>query len=245
MNQMNPHNEVAEQVRSRILSDITAGRFSDSRRLPPENELARQFGVSRNVIRDCMAQLQREGFVSRRPGLGTIINHHVIDAYPRFDLGYDIDSTLNYYGKKADVTDFRTFDEAASERVADALSIAPDDPVIVVECVFAIDGKPSIYCCDYIPKVLIPENAPGPERFMPSIYPFLRESCAIEVYHFISEFHAVRPPKHVAEKLRMDASEPILQLTETGYTFQGQPVIYTEEYPKEGTFPHRVLRQVI
>lgn len=245
MNQMNPHNEIAEQVRSRILSDITAGRFADSKRLPPENELAHQFGVSRNVIRDCMAQLQREGFVNRRPGLGTIINHHIIDAYPRFDLGYDIDSTLNYYGKKADVTDFHTNEVPAGEPIAKALKIQPGDPVVVVECVFAVDGKPAIYCCDYIPKALIPEGADGPERYMPSIYPFLRESCKIEVYHFISEFRAVRPPEAVAEKLKMDPADPILQLTEIGYTFQGQPVIYTEEYPKDGTFPHRVLRQVI
>jgi len=54
--------EVADQIRAAIL----AGTLSSGERLPPERELARQFGVSRASVREALRHLQAQGLVSAR-----------------------------------------------------------------------------------------------------------------------------------------------------------------------------------
>jgi GntR family transcriptional repressor for pyruvate dehydrogenase complex len=61
--------QMAGQIRERILhNDIQIGE-----RLPNEHDLAKQFGVSRTVVREAMKTLEKEGFVQVQPGRGTFV----------------------------------------------------------------------------------------------------------------------------------------------------------------------------
>jgi DNA-binding FadR family transcriptional regulator len=55
---------IADQIRSAILS----GRLREGERLPPERELAEQFGVSRVTVRDALRGLEAMGLVEVRVG---------------------------------------------------------------------------------------------------------------------------------------------------------------------------------
>jgi len=60
------YRDVADDLRRRILqSEIGAGE-----RMPGEQALATQYGVSRGVIRNALAALQRRGLVASHPGSG-------------------------------------------------------------------------------------------------------------------------------------------------------------------------------
>lgn len=67
----------AEQVSGRItkmlLHEIQMGKFFESISFT-EVELAEQFGVSRNIVRECLVRLEREGWVTRKHGVGILIN---------------------------------------------------------------------------------------------------------------------------------------------------------------------------
>ena len=77
---------LTEMATQKILAQIREGEYREAQRLPPEKEIALQIGVSRTVVRDAMAVLEREGFISRKHGLGTVINRHVIAITNRMDL---------------------------------------------------------------------------------------------------------------------------------------------------------------
>jgi GntR family transcriptional regulator, transcriptional repressor for pyruvate dehydrogenase complex len=64
--------EVVEQIEGLILEGVL--RVGD--RLPGERELARQFEVSRPILRDALKQLESRGLLITRPGGGT----HVADV---------------------------------------------------------------------------------------------------------------------------------------------------------------------
>jgi DNA-binding FadR family transcriptional regulator len=59
-------------VRS-LSAEIAAGRFKPGERLPTEQELMRQAGVSRTVVREAVAALRAEGLVSTRQGVGAFV----------------------------------------------------------------------------------------------------------------------------------------------------------------------------
>ena len=63
--QMKPtYHKVAAAIGGRILNRT----LRDGDRLPPETELARQFGVNRSTVREALRELESHGLVMRRPG---------------------------------------------------------------------------------------------------------------------------------------------------------------------------------
>jgi GntR family transcriptional regulator, transcriptional repressor for pyruvate dehydrogenase complex len=64
---------LADVVHDRIRRAISDGQYPDGARLPGENDLARQFEVSRPVIRAALKRLRAEGLVISRQGSGSYV----------------------------------------------------------------------------------------------------------------------------------------------------------------------------
>jgi len=58
------YRKVAAAIGARILSRA----LPEGERLPPETELARQFGVNRSTVREALRELESRGLLQRRPG---------------------------------------------------------------------------------------------------------------------------------------------------------------------------------
>lgn len=72
----------ARQVADVLRRQVLGGMFS-SGTLPAETQLAVEFGVSRNAVRDALDVLRAEGLVHRVPGVGTVL------AAPKYPHGLD------------------------------------------------------------------------------------------------------------------------------------------------------------
>src|SRR5437588_1905115 len=62
------YEEVARQIEHMITQQMKPGDI-----LPPERQLAEQFGVSRSSIRDAIRRLEHIGLVEPRQGSGTMV----------------------------------------------------------------------------------------------------------------------------------------------------------------------------
>ena len=61
------------RVAQLLSREIDAGQVNPGSRLPTEAELAERFGVSRNVVREAIAQLRADGIVEARQGVGAFV----------------------------------------------------------------------------------------------------------------------------------------------------------------------------
>lgn len=63
----------AAKVFETLYEMIVRGQFQRGQKLPSQEELAKQFGVSRNTLREAMNKLYAMGLLSSHQGIGTIV----------------------------------------------------------------------------------------------------------------------------------------------------------------------------
>lgn len=93
----------ASSIATEILNDIHSRKFSLLPQLPPEQELAKQYTVSRARIREALAELSFKGVLSREKGRGTFVSERILKRSLKFALVFSyIDEIFSgrnsYYG---------------------------------------------------------------------------------------------------------------------------------------------------
>jgi GntR family transcriptional regulator, transcriptional repressor for pyruvate dehydrogenase complex len=78
---------LVEKLVAEVRGQITVGRLTEGQQLPTEARMAAEFGVSRPLLREALAELRAEGFVETVNGRGTFVRHpsesDLADAFVR------------------------------------------------------------------------------------------------------------------------------------------------------------------
>lgn len=72
---------VAEDVASRLRERIDAGEWDATGRMPPERDLANEFGIARNTMRRAVSMLEKQGTVVRQVGRGTFLSNRTPESF--------------------------------------------------------------------------------------------------------------------------------------------------------------------
>ena len=148
----------SKTIRAQLLYAMKEGEFASCQRLPRESVLAESLGISRTQLRDILASLEREGFITRRHGVGTIINRHVLNAQTRMDIEVEFLDMIRQSGHEPAVASVHVSDGIADQKIAGQLQIPEGTPIIRVSRLCTADGKPAIYCEDVVEKDLAKGN---------------------------------------------------------------------------------------
>jgi GntR family transcriptional regulator len=123
-----PRADQARLVADVLRHQIHAGGYAAG--LPPEADLAGEFFVSRNTVREALATLKDEGLIDRGPRTGT----HV--AIRKYDHGLDalvgLKETFKGYGEIRNEVR-ATMTVAAPPSVANKLQLSPGASVVFIE----------------------------------------------------------------------------------------------------------------
>lgn len=229
-------------TRMKLLQKMKTGEFSECTRLPRELELAEQLGVSRNHLREVLAQLEREGFITRIHGVGTVINHHVMKVKNRMDIEVEFLDIIRQNGYLPGVSHVHVTEEAADGFIAKKLQIPEKTEVLRVIRVCTANGKPAIYCEDVFEKKLVREEY-SLKDFEPPIFHFLKKCCYVEAYMDLTQLHAVLADEKVSEALEINIGTPLLNMEEVDYDIDGNIVFYSSQYFVDEYFEQTVLRK--
>src|SRR5262245_24463161 len=77
-----------EQIKLILREQITGGELVPGVQLPTENELCRQYNVSRITIVKALTDLQHEGLIRRIQGKGSIVNPLPIKSAMNTIMGF-------------------------------------------------------------------------------------------------------------------------------------------------------------
>ena len=236
---------LTEQITKRILDEIKNGIYKQSQRLPPEKEIALRIGVSRTVVREALGVLEREGFINRKHGIGSIINHHVLQIQNRMDLEQEFCEEVESCGYIATRKLLNVEEIPADDTIASRLQIDLHTPVHAVSCLIYADNRPTIYSIDYFASSIILRAPYRSGIFDKPIFDFLTEYCDIDIHMDVTQVRAIAANIEVAKHLDLPYATPVLYMAELGYTFFGKPILFSHEYYVDGILHHTLLRKKI
>jgi GntR family transcriptional regulator len=132
-----PRADRARQVADLLRHQIHSGAYDDG--LPAEQELAAEFFVSRNTIREALSALKNEGLIERGPKIGT----HV--AQRKYDHGLDallgLKETFKGHGEVHNEVR-AAMAVTAPPSIAQRLRLEPGQQVVFVERLRYLGGLP-------------------------------------------------------------------------------------------------------
>ena len=231
-----------KSIRAQLLTSMQSGEYSTCERLPRESVLSELLGISRTQLRDILASLEREGFITRRHGVGTIINRHVLNASCRMDIEVEFLDMIRQSGHTPGVSSVEVREDVADSRIAERLQIPMGTPVFRVSRLCTADGKPAIYCEDIFEKALARTNYTEEDLRQP-IFHFLRKFCNILPYMDLTDLRPVVADSTLAAIFDVPVGSPLLNMDEVNYDIEGKPVLCCNEYFADGIFRHTVMRK--
>ena len=229
-------------IRAQLLSAMQTGEYTDSERLPRESILAEKLGISRTQLRDILASLEREGFITRRHGVGTIINRHVLGSRSRMDIEVEFLDMIRQSGYKPGVENIQISEDTADTKISAQLQIPEGTPILRISRLCTADGRPAIYCEDVVEKALIRKPYTTKDLQQP-IFHFLQEFCGVYSYLDMTDLRPAVANAALAEIFQIPEGSPLLNMDEVDYDIDGKPVFCSNEYFADGFFRHTVLRK--
>ena len=210
---------LTDQAKEIILRAIIAGEYPNDR-MPKEDDLADQLGVSRTTIRAALQALERAGLIARRQGIGTVINQHVRPANLGLQRLAGFEVLLEESGYKASI-EVETEYLPADAELAEHLVVAVGTECLVTRKTFYANKTPAVYVVDAVAAewlVARPDAAHLPEN----LYDFYERFHEMRLDHSVVDISPRVSDGVVGRVLALTPGTPLLVLHEHHYTFEGK-----------------------
>ena len=208
------------QFRDALRSRILQGELEIGAKLPTEAELGDQFGISRIVVREALADLVRSGLIYKIRGQGAFVSARERDE--------DFVSTVLGFSDEMErkgltvltqvlVQELRT----ATPDEARALGLTETDAVVALKRLRSVDGELRLLVETAVPADL----APGLNRVRlenRSLYDVLRRQYGLRITRAERWIDAVLPDGPTAELLDVTEPEPLLRIESIAYGANGR-----------------------
>lgn len=210
-----------QQIREILATQIRSGTFKSGDQLPSEDELGREFRVTRMTVRQAVSGLVSEGMVYRRHGKGTFVGDPKVTRRFARLTGFSEDVIARGQHPGARTLALRKV--PASVEVAEALGVAVGAPVVLVHRLRMLDARPAALQRSYLAADLVP----GLERLdgeFPSLYQLLRTRFGLSLHHADQIIEARQATATETRLLRARPHAPVVQVLRKTFLDNGRPV---------------------
>lgn len=213
------------QVKKALDAQIENGRWNAGDQIPGEPELCRLFGVSRPVIRQALKEMEYEGSIDRKKGLGTFIaSQKIISKSLVHSLsGFHEDMVEHGLEPLADVLVQEI--RPAGTKTAQMLAIDELAPVTNIERLRFVQGDPVALVTSYLPYEIC-RSVINADFTHQSLYAYLERECNLHISRGWRRIDAVTASEEQATLLDIQTGAPLLRLESVSYSPEGVAVEY-------------------
>jgi GntR family transcriptional regulator len=226
--------QITDILRNRVLTQMQPGE-----RILPEVDLGKQFGVSRETIRQALEPLEREGLITRSRGRGSFVAKPLPFGLPRkklTGLAEDFVQGLTYRLIRKDLT-------KSDEEMSAFLKLERESFLVQIDRISILDDKPLAYHVALLPAN-IGMRVMQEDLEHSSIASLLGGPCGFRLEEDQQIIEAETADVQLAEHLGVPIGFPVLFMRRI-YISQGElPIAYFKSYYRADRYMYTVaLRQ--
>jgi GntR family transcriptional regulator len=223
---------------------LESGQFKSGDKLPSEETLAKELGVSRSTLRQAMGYLEAHGLVSRRQGLGTFVS---VPGGPGLVGGLERVETFRSLALRAGLVPAVVEREVqlvqGEESIRSLLDLDEKAELVRVRVVEAVSGIRSMYIVAHIPAMLATKEEL--ETYRGSEFDFLKRRVKDPLSYTRSEVFAVGASMEVASKLLVEQGCPVLHFKESHFSRSDKAIAAADVYILTDQFHFYVVRRAL
>ncbi len=211
-----------QQLHRALRKAIEDRRLASDSALPPERDIATDFGVSRITVRKALDALASEGLVRREQGAGTFVASRVEKS---FSMLSSFSEDMESRGRTVRSTWLRRSAGTVTPEESMVLGLSPGSAVLRFHRIRYADDVPMALEYTSIPRIFL-----GSERVVDtSLYAALEKADCRPV-RALQRLRAVLFTTEQAELLGIEAGAPGLLIERRGFLADGQAVEFTRSY---------------
>lgn len=215
-----------QQLRRALRDAIEDNRLSVAEALPPERELATEFGVSRITVRKALSALVNEGLLTRRQGAGTFVApRHEARVEKSFSTLSSFSEDMISRGRRPESVWLSRSAGAVTPEEALTLGLSPGSVVYRFNRIRYADGDPMALEYSTIPGACLPSEAAVEE----SLYAAL-DRYSSRPARALQRLRAVLFTAEQARLLGVPVGSPGLFIERRGFLKDGRPTEVTHSY---------------
>jgi GntR family transcriptional regulator len=214
-----------EHVRQQISESILIGALPEGTVLPPEAILAERYRVAVGTVRRALGDLAAEGLVSRRRRTGTVVTGRAPQHSLRFFFHYFRLHAANGALVRSDTAVTRLRRKRASPAQAVALGIAPGGPVVEIERLRRVEGRPVMQECVVLDETRVP-GFPTQAAAVPALlYLYLAETHDLRLVAVREHLTAGLATAAERAALKLPRPAAVLRIASVAYDANGRTLL--------------------
>jgi len=231
-----------QQLAQVLEQRISSGDIARGARLPSEQDLCDEFGLSRATVRQALQHLESRGVAQRIPKRGVFASE-AVDGTGWVIQGKEgfLENAIGHQHRTVSTEVLRSGATALPADVCRALQVPDGSIGFELVRVRSLDGKPALFSTNYSPPVLIPVLAGAADVLTGhASLSTLLSSAGFALGGAHRLIQAKHPTAEIAEALDIDANEPMLCIRSTSWTAEGQRYDVYDTWVRSDVIPLEV-----
>ena len=225
---MAQNRQLHEILEGHLRDKITSGEWGPDTMITSENELAREFGISRMTARNAITHLVGEGLLYRIPGKGTFVS--TPQTISNFTASACVRDQLIRQGTNISIQLLSKQQTPAPRQIAEALRIREGSTVWEIETLRLSDGEPLYYSHTYIDAAIAPDFIDDERVGFANSCDIMKEKYGLVIHRVHETLESAVASFQYADRLQVLPGHPLILLTELDYMPDERPLKHTQMY---------------
>lgn len=192
-------------IKEELIERIKTGVYPVGEQFPTENDLCKEFEVSRTTVRIALSQMVQEGYLIRQRGKGSFVAEPKVNQIlSHTDNRYN--QQLHAQGKKGKILLKKIEVVPAQGSKSERFQLDENEPIQKIKRIRSANNEITQYEVAYIPWKI----APGlkKEQLETSLYQTLKDTFKIDIYKTTETIEITLADKDISKYLECEVGQP-------------------------------------
>ena len=238
---------LSDTVKAELFDYIDNLDVEKGTKLPPENVIAQNYGVSRVTVRRALDELEQEGVIIRIHGRGTFVNPQAKQFKINLGVSQELSRLVARSGYKIDIRLKGVEKMPADIMIAKSLEIPTGSTLVGVERAYYADGHLAIGCQDFIAEELFADPPVYEDWEQNSSYDVVRTKAGKLVNRDWIQIKTILPSelRSISGIEKEFESDSILMFYGLTYGQDNKPLIYGKTYYDTDYIRFNLARNIV